>query len=98
MIAAVDFSTVEASTVRGLVISYVPIVIGHATRAFEVGGIATDPYDAFMVHIARNLTDCPCRRPPPREADPDPRSRHEVQQPLRAHPDRRPCATGDDLT
>ena len=56
VIAAADFFTTEAWTPRGLVTYYVLFVIHHATRVVHIAGVTTNPDDAFMAQIARNLT------------------------------------------
>ena len=44
-------------TLGGLVTHYVLFFIELATRSVDIGGITTNPNDAFMVQTARNLTD-----------------------------------------
>ncbi len=56
--AAADFFTVEVWTPRGLVTHYVLFLIDLSTRRVEIAGITTNPCDAFMAQIARNLVDC----------------------------------------
>lgn len=55
-IAAVDFFTVEVSTLGRLVTYYVLIVLELSTRRVEIGGVTPEPDAAFMAQVARNLT------------------------------------------
>jgi transposase InsO family protein len=57
-LAACDFFTVEVWTPFGLVRYVVFFVIGLASRRVEIGGVAPDPSGAWVVQVARNLTDC----------------------------------------
>ena len=57
VLAATDFFTVEVWTLQGLVTHYVLFFIELATRSVHIAGITTNPNDAFVVQIARNLTD-----------------------------------------
>jgi putative transposase len=56
-IAATDFFTTEVLTMRGLVTHYTLFVIDVATRAIEIVGTTTNPGGAFMINVARMLTD-----------------------------------------
>jgi transposase InsO family protein len=56
-IAASDFFTVEVWSWRGLVTHYILFVIDLATRRVVIAGITTNPNEAWMLQIARNLTD-----------------------------------------
>jgi transposase InsO family protein len=56
-IAATDFFTVEVWSWRGLVTHYILFVIDLATRRVVIGGITTNPNEAWMLQVARNLTD-----------------------------------------
>ena len=56
-IAASDFFTVEVWSWRGLITHYVLFVIDLATRRVVVGGITTNPNEAWMLQVARSLTD-----------------------------------------
>ena len=56
-IAAMDFFTVEAVTLFGLVRYHVLFVIDIATRTVEIAGIARDPDGRWMEQMARNLID-----------------------------------------
>ncbi|NIW86590.1 MAG: DDE-type integrase/transposase/recombinase [Gammaproteobacteria bacterium] len=55
--AATDFFTIELWTPRGLVTYYVLFVIHLATRRVCIVGATPHPNGAFMMQIARNLTD-----------------------------------------
>src|ERR1022692_1412531 len=56
-IAASDFFTVEVWSWRGLITHYVLFVIDLATRRVVIGGITTNPNEAWMLQMARSLTD-----------------------------------------
>jgi putative transposase len=56
-IAAMDFYTVEAITLAGLVRYHVLFVIDLASRRVEIAGIVHQPHEAWMLQAARNLTD-----------------------------------------
>ena len=56
-IAACDFFTVEVLTLGGLTRYCVFFVIELETRRVEIAGIVHQPYGAWMVQVARNLTD-----------------------------------------
>src|SRR5487761_2516342 len=56
-IAASDFFSVEVWTWRGLVTHYILFVIDLATRRVVIAGITTNPNEAWMLQMARNLTD-----------------------------------------
>ena len=56
-IAAMDFFTVEAVTLTGLVRYYVLIVIDLETRRVAIAGIVHQPESRWMAQVARNLTD-----------------------------------------
>lgn len=56
-IAATDFFSVEVWTPRGLRTYYVLFVIELHSRRVHLAGITTNPNDAYMAQIARNLTD-----------------------------------------
>ena len=57
VIAATDFFTVEVWTPKGLVTFYVLFVIHLSTRKVSIVGVTPNPNSAFMLQIARNLTD-----------------------------------------
>ena len=56
-IAAADFFTVEVLTLGGLVRYHVFFVMALKTRRVEIAGITSQPCDAWMTQLARNLTD-----------------------------------------
>jgi putative transposase len=56
-LAAADFFSVEVLTWRGLVRSVVFFVMTLKTCAVEIAGITHQPDDAWMMQMARNLTD-----------------------------------------
>jgi len=56
-IAGADFFTVEVLRGFGLVRYYVFFVIDIATRRVHIAGITSQPSEAWMKQIARNLTD-----------------------------------------
>jgi putative transposase len=53
----VDFLTVEVLTMTGLVRYFVLFVIDLRTRRVRIAGIENQPSQAWMVQVARNLTD-----------------------------------------
>ena len=54
-IAASDFLSVDVWSWRGLVTHYILFVIDLATRRVVIAGITTDPNEAWMLQMARNL-------------------------------------------
>jgi putative transposase len=56
-IAGMDFFTVEAMTLLGLIRYHVLFVIDIASRTVEVAGIGRDPGGRWMEQMARNLVD-----------------------------------------
>jgi putative transposase len=56
-IAAMDFFTVEAVTLSGLVRYHVLFLIDLKSRRVEIAGIVHEPHGAWMQQIGRNLTD-----------------------------------------
>jgi putative transposase len=56
-LAAADFFTVEVLTLRGLIRYVVFFVMKLKTRTVEIAGITSDPDEAWMMQLARNLTD-----------------------------------------
>ncbi len=56
-IAGIDFFTTEVWTSLGLKTYYVLFLIDLKTRRAHVAGITTNPDEAFMAQVARNLTD-----------------------------------------
>src|SRR6266516_7847790 len=55
VLAASDFLTVEVWTGRGLVTHYLLLVISLADRVVQIAGITTQPHEAWMLQVARNL-------------------------------------------
>ena len=56
-IAASDFFAVEVWSWRGLVTQYILFVIDLAARRVVIAEITTKPNEAWMMQMARNLTD-----------------------------------------
>jgi putative transposase len=56
-LAATDFFTVEVLTWTGLVTHYIVFFIDIATRTVHIAGVTTNPNEAWMLQIARNVTD-----------------------------------------
>jgi len=56
-LVAADFLTVEVWKLGGLVTYYVLFFIELSTRAVRIAGITTNPAEAWMLQIARNLCD-----------------------------------------
>jgi putative transposase len=59
ILAASDFLTVEVWTGRGLITYYLLFLISFADRVVSIAGITTRPDEAWMLQVARNLTDSP---------------------------------------
>ncbi len=57
VIAAADFFTTEVWTARGLVTYYTLFVMDIATRTVEIAGTTMSPNEAFMMQVARSITD-----------------------------------------
>ena len=57
LLAATDFFTVEVWTSRGLVTYYVLFTLHLASRRVDIAGITANPNSAFMLQVARQLTD-----------------------------------------
>ena len=57
MLAAIDFTTIEVWTRGGLVTYYLLFVMELATRRVHFAGSTTNPDEAWMKQVARNLTD-----------------------------------------
>ena len=57
VLAAVDFTTIEVWSVRGLVTYYLLFVMELKTRRVRFAGCTPNPHGAWMTQIARNLTD-----------------------------------------
>src|SRR4029077_19322385 len=58
VLGAIDFTTVEVWTKRGLVTYYLLFVMKVATRKVHFAGCTANPTAAWMEQIGRNLTDC----------------------------------------
>jgi len=58
VLAAIDFTTVDIWSSKGLVRYYILFAMDLATRSVQLAGISTNPDEAWMKQIARNLTDC----------------------------------------
>jgi putative transposase len=56
VLAAVDFTTVEIWSTKGLVTIYLLVVMELALRRVHFAGITTNPDDIWMKQIGRNLT------------------------------------------
>jgi putative transposase len=56
-LAAIDFTTIEIWTTRGLVTYYVLFVMEVATRRVHFAGCTPNPDEPWMKQIAKNLTD-----------------------------------------
>jgi hypothetical protein len=59
VLAAVDFTTIEVWSSRGLVTCYLLFVMELATRRVHFAGVTPSPDDTWMKQIARNLTAAP---------------------------------------
>ncbi len=57
VLAAVDFTTVEVWTRSGLVTFYLLFVMELKSRRVHLAGCSPSPDDAWMLQVARNLTD-----------------------------------------
>jgi len=57
VLAAIDFTTVEVWTPRGLVTYYLLVVMELATRRVHLAGCTRNPNEVWMKQTARNLTD-----------------------------------------
>ena len=58
VLAAIDFTTVEVWTKGGPVTFYLLFVMELKTRRVHFAGFTTNPNEAWMRQIAKNLTDC----------------------------------------
>jgi putative transposase len=56
VLAAIDFTTVEIWSAKGLVTFYLLFVMELATRRVQFAGATANPDDKWMKQIARNLT------------------------------------------
>ena len=57
VLASVDFTTIEAWTRSGLVTYYLLFFMELATRRVHFAGLTTNPDEAWLLQIARNVTD-----------------------------------------
>jgi putative transposase len=57
-LSALDFTTVEVWTSRGLVTFYLLFVMNLKTRRVHFAGCTPNPAGPWMEQVARNLTDC----------------------------------------
>ncbi len=58
VMAATDFFTIEVWTPRGLQVTYYALFVIHlAARKVRIAGATPNPTKAFMLQVARNLTD-----------------------------------------
>ena len=57
VLAAVDFTTVEVWTKRGLVTFYLLFVMELKTRRVHFAGSTANPNSSWMRQVARNITD-----------------------------------------
>lgn len=57
VLASVDFTTIEVWTRSGLVTYYLLLVMELATRRVHFAGLTANPDEAWMLQVARNLTD-----------------------------------------
>ena len=58
VMAAIDFTTIEVWTRKGLTTFYILVVMQLSTRRIEIAGITQHPDSAWVQQIGRNLTDC----------------------------------------
>ena len=57
VLGAIDFTTVEVWTRGGLVTFYLLFVMEVRTRRIHFAGYTTNPHEAWMKQVAKNLTD-----------------------------------------
>jgi len=55
-LGAIDFTTVEVWTVKGLVTMYILVVMELKTRRIEIAGITANPDGKWIRQVCRNLT------------------------------------------
>jgi len=58
VLASIDFTTVDVWSRKGVVTYHVLFAMELATRRVQLVGLTTQPNEAWMKQIARNLTDC----------------------------------------
>ena len=56
-LTATDFLSIEVCTLKGLVTYYILFFIDIASRSVHVAGITAHPQNAWMMQVARNITD-----------------------------------------
>jgi len=56
-IGAIDFTTVEVWTVKGLVTMYILVVMELKSRRIEIAGITANPDGKWIRQVCRNLTE-----------------------------------------
>ena len=56
--ASIDFTTVEVWTKIGLTTFYLHFVMELKTRRVDLAGCTTNPHQAWMKQMARELTNC----------------------------------------
>ena len=56
-VAAIDFTTTEVWTLRGLVTTFILVVMNLKTRRIEIAGVTAHPGSAWVRQMGRNLTD-----------------------------------------
>lgn len=56
-LTATDFLSVEVCTLKGLVTYYVLFFIDVASRSVHIAGVTPHPDSAWMMQVARNITD-----------------------------------------
>lgn len=57
-LAAVDFTTTEVWSLKGLVTLYILVVMELRTRRIEIAGVTASPDSAWITQAARQLTNC----------------------------------------
>ena len=57
MLASVDFTTIDVWTRSGLVTYYLLFFMELATRRVHFAGLTANPDEAWMLQVARNVTD-----------------------------------------
>ena len=58
VLGAVDFTTIEVWTRKGLVTFYILVAMRLSTRKVEIAGVTPNPDAAWVQQMGRNLTDC----------------------------------------
>jgi transposase InsO family protein len=57
VLAAIDFTTIEVWTKKGLTTFYLLFVMELSTRRVQFAGCTANPDDGWMMQVGRNLTD-----------------------------------------